>query len=160
VQPTPPPAQPTTQPAPQPTPAPKTQPEPPRWRTADGKLSLVLPQGWTVTGKGPYDILQPGLSLRLLPPDSYRSEKELSAILEQFAVDQKIISQRNFTRQPFTIDGSTGVQVRYLNMSGDTMLVYLFGKSGRLWQLEVALTGGGVPTPAAVTDLVNSLRVE
>ncbi|MHB9023559.1 MAG: hypothetical protein ACYC7E_05210 [Armatimonadota bacterium] len=141
-------------------PATPTPPEPPRWRTTDGKLSLVLPQGWTATGKGPYTITGlPNASMRLLPPETYRTEKELADILKQFAADQKSISQRNFTQQSFTVDGTTGAQVRYVSLSGDTMQIYCFGKAGRLWQLEIMLPGTAA-TPAAITEMMNSLRLE
>lgn len=132
-----------------------------RWQTDDGGLSLVLPDGWNVSGKNIY--LFSGLAdatVRLFLPDTYNTAKELQEDVQDFAATHKEISAAHFAQQNCTFDGATGMRVSYTNVAKRTTLAYYFGKSGHLWRIEADLPGENTPIPDVLTRLVNSIRVK
>ena len=159
-----------TPPAPQPevvTP-PVPQPEvvtPPAgmktWQTPDGGLVMAVPTEWTVSGKNVYTFKTPaGTSFRILVPETYQSPQELRAALQEFVDTQREISRKDFSEKPFNVDGALGRQVRYTAYHGHTMYLYFFGKSERLWRLEVDLDGDNMPMPEVFEQILNSLKVQ
>ena len=159
------PPKPETQPV-----VPSPQPEEPVpadqrvWLSADGWLQLTIPTDWKVTGQQKVTFTGfPHATVRLFAPETYASANELHEILLDFAESQQAASRKDYTQQEFTVDGVTGLQVRYLNMLGSVMHVYCFGKAGRAWRLECEITGdklnAAAPLPALLQRVIASLHV-
>jgi len=137
-------------------------PEKPRWQVAGGAFSLLLPEKWTVSGKGPYTISDgkdDGITLRLYPSEPYTGEQDLTAALKYFVETQRDIALKSFAYQPYEIDGARGVQVNYTNHAHRTSYGYYYGKTGRLWRIDVDIPGDDTPMPTTVTTLLNSVRI-
>ena len=131
------------------------------WNTPDGALTLVIPEAWTVSGKNVFEITGPaGAGARILPPEPYKTADELSRVLRDFTETQRDISEKGFASKEFNISGATGVQVHYTAVHGRTMHIYYFGKSGRLWRLEIDMDGTKTPLTAELEQMVNRLTVQ
>jgi hypothetical protein len=160
---------PTTTP-PETTTPPTTTPTPPvdgtRWSTIDGHLSLVLPTGAAVLGETVCVFTGVGDAvISLYGPDGYKDEKDLSKWLEDFATTQQAIATGNYTRVTADLGGARGLRVAYLTVDFATRrsferIVYCFGKDGRLWQLQIDLTGNKDVVPPEVTKLLASLTLQ
>jgi hypothetical protein len=136
-------------------------PDVPRWKSADGFLSLVVPNGCKVSGKEPYIFTGVAQStLRLYPWDPYTTDTQRDAALHDFAASQMDIAAKNFSQRACQLDGATGMRVQYTNYAHGTTVAYLFAKSGRLWRFEVNLPEENATMPAAVQAIIDSLRVE
>ena len=96
----------------------------------------------------------------MLPPETYASRDELTRALQDFVETQRDISRKGFTNQKFEVDGVTGVQVRYISFESHTVYSYYFGKSGRLWRIEIDLDGADTPLPATLDQMVRQVKVK
>lgn len=163
---TPPTTETTPTPATAPTPTPPAQPATqtaniPRWKYENGLLSIVLPAGWKVSDKTPYQFTGlPGVIAYLYPWEPYKTDAQRDQALNAFIADQRDIAVKDFSHTSFAPDNSTGVMVRYTNVEDKTVYSYLFAKSGRLWQLLVCLPGENAQLPEVMAGMVGSMIVQ
>jgi len=135
-------------------------PPAPRWETADKGLSLVMPNGWSVHGTSPYLFSSPtDILVRVYPVESYKDDKELKEVLQEFIAGQKEISAAHFSQQNVTIDGATGVMVNFTNYAKRTTQAYYLGKNRHLWRIEVDLPGENTVVPEEVSRLINGMQM-
>ena len=131
------------------------------WTTPDGLLTLVIPQAWTVSGKTVFTVSGPaGAGVRILPPEPYGSADDLSRALKEFTETQREISEKKFSSKPFSVSGATGVEVHYTAVHGHGMHLYYFGKSGRLWRVEIDMDDAARPLAAEFTQMVSLITVK
>jgi hypothetical protein len=157
-----------TQPAPQATnPVPPTKPvtppvpDLPRWKTSDGFLSLVLPMGMSVSNKMPYVFSGiANMTIRLYPWDKYSDDGQRDKWIHNFVTSQQDIAQKNFSQQPFQVDGAAGVMVRYINYTGHTIYAYSFAKSGRSWMMMIDVQGDNANLPAVAQQMMDSIKLQ
>ncbi|MHB0935492.1 MAG: hypothetical protein ACYDCO_13105 [Armatimonadota bacterium] len=132
-----------------------------KWTTPDGFLSLVIPEAWAVSGKTVFTVAGPaGAGVRILPPESYASADELTRALKDFTETQQEISGKNFSSKAFSVGGATGVEVHYSAVHGHGMHLYYFGKSGRLWRLEIDVNDASKPLTPELVQMVSLITVQ
>ena len=131
-----------------------------RWATPDKLLVLTLPNGWTVKGKLPYVISgQPEATLRLYPYDDYQTAEQRDAKLQSFVRSQRAIAAGQFVEEPFSVDGAVGKRVHYVNDAGQGVYAHYFGKSARLWRLDVYMERADSPLPEMIRAVLASITL-
>ena len=150
-------------PTPPTTPAPPAPPAGKVWQTEDKTLTLSLPDAWSVAGKVPYIFTgEPDVTMRLYPADSYKTDDELKACIQEYIDSQREVSLSNksFAQQACRLDGATGVVVRFTNYAGRITQGFFLGKSGRLWRIDIDLPGNNQALPESVQHVIEGMRVQ
>ncbi|HEX2950085.1 MAG TPA: hypothetical protein VHV83_11075, partial [Armatimonadota bacterium] len=80
--------------------------------------------------------------------------------IHNFVTSQQDIAQKNFSQQPFQVDGATGVMVRYINYTGHTIYAYSFAKSGRSWMMMIDIQGENANLPAVAQQMMDSIKLQ
>jgi hypothetical protein len=149
--------------APKPVETPKPPAGPPRWQTADKHLSMSVPDGWTAAGENPVTFTAKGIGeVRLFDAEPFANADERTHMLQYFIDTQREVSinRKRFSQRPFAISGAVGLQVRYTSISKSTIVAYYFGKSNRLWRIEVELPAEDAAMPETMARWIEGITVD
>ncbi len=133
-----------------------------RWFTVDHHLSIVIPPTWKYTGNDKIStwVNKNNSSLRIYSAEKYDTNADLAAALDDFAVSHQAISFRKFVRSPFEIDDAVGVLVRYSDYMKNTSQSYLFGKSNRIWRIDISIPGESAPLSDEIKNMILSVKAD
>ncbi|MEI6520924.1 MAG: hypothetical protein WCO98_12930 [bacterium] len=133
-----------------------------RWFTVDHHLSIVIPPNWKYSGNKNQStwLNADNSSLRIYAAEKYDTNADLASAIDDFATSQQAISLRKFTRSPFAIDDAVGVLVRYSDFNKNTTQSYLFGKSGRIWRIDISISGESAPLTDEVRNMILSIKAD
>ncbi len=133
-----------------------------RWFTIDHHLSMVIAPTWKYTGTDKQStwVNTSAASIRIYNAEKYDTNADLAAAIDDFAVAQKAIFLHKFEQTPLVVDDADGVLVRYTNYSKNTTQSYLFGKSGRIWRIDIYLPGENAPLPDEIKTMILSVKAD
>jgi hypothetical protein len=133
-----------------------------RWFTIDHHLSIVIPETWKYSGNNNLStwLNTDNTSMRIYSAEKYDTNADLSSAIDDFATSQQAISLSKFTRTPFAIDDAVGVLVRYTDFNKNTTQSYLFGKSGRIWRIDISMVGDSAPLKDEIRNMILSIKAD